>query len=78
LGRDYMLFRPARGALQEQEIKKVFGLTPIEDQADPMMLKLTFFDDERYLHNFNQLKRLDEFCFKRLSNSIGIPHSRIR
>jgi len=78
LGRDYMLFRPARGSRQEQEIKKVFGLTPIEDQSDPMMLKLTFYDDERYLHNFNELKRLDEVCFKRLSKSIGIPHSRIR
>jgi hypothetical protein len=78
LGRDYMLFRPARGARQEQEIKETFGLTPIEDESDPMMLKLTFYDDDRYLHNFNQLKRLDEVCFERLSNSIGIPHSRIR
>jgi len=78
LGRDYMLFRPARGARQEQEIKKAFGLAPIDDQADPMMLKLTFYNDERYLYNFNQIKRLDEVCFKRLSDSIGIPHSRIR
>jgi hypothetical protein len=78
LGRDYMLFRPARGARQEQEIKKIFGLTPIEDQSAPMVLKLTFYDDERYLHEFNRLKRLDEVCFKRISNNIGIPHSRIR
>lgn len=78
LGRDYMLFRPAGGGRKEQEIKETFGLTPIEDESDPMTLKLTFYDDDRYLHNFNQLKRLDEVCFERLSNSIGIPHSRIR
>ena len=78
LGRDYMLFRPARGARQEQEIKETFGLTPIEDESDPMMLKLTFYDDDRYLRTFNQIKRLDEVCFERLSNNIGIPHSRIR
>lgn len=78
LGRDYMLFRPARGARQEQEIKETFGLVPIEDQSEPMILKLNLLVDDRYLLNFNQIKRLDEVCFERLSNSIGIPHSRIR
>jgi len=78
LGRDYMLFRPGRGANQEQEIKKVFGLAPKVDQSHPMILKLTFYDENRYLYNFNQIKRLDEICFERLSKSIGIPHSRIR
>jgi len=78
LGRDYMLFRPGRGANQEQEIMKVFGLTPKVDQSHPMILKLTFYDDNTYLYNFNQIKRLDEICFERLSKSIGIPHSRIR
>ena len=77
-GRDYMLFRPARGFRQEQEIRETFGLTPIEDESDPMVLKLAFYDDDRYLHNLNTIKRLDEVCFKRLSNSVGIPHSRIR
>jgi len=78
LGRDYMLFRPARGARQEQEIKEALDLTSIEDEAFPMTLKLTFYDDRRYLHDFSRIKRLDEVCFERLSSSIGIPHSRIR
>jgi hypothetical protein len=78
LGRDYMLFRPARGSRQEQEIRKAFCLTAIKDESDPMLLKLTFYNDDNYLNDFNKLKRLDEDCFERLSNSIGISHSRIR
>lgn len=78
LGRDYLLFRPARGERQEEEIKKMLALTPVEDPSDPMMLKLSFYNDEKYLYNFSQLKRLDEFCFSRLAKHIGIPHSRIR
>jgi len=79
LGRDYMLFRPARGPNHEQKIKETFGLTPIDDQSDPMILKLTFYEDDSYFNYFfNKIKRLDEVCFERLSNSIGIPHPRIR
>jgi len=78
LGRDYILFRPARGLSQEREIKRVFGLTPIQDESDPMMLKLTFQNDDRYFRTFSLFKKLDEICFERLSSSIGIPHSRIR
>ena len=71
LGRNYLLFRPARGEHQEKEIKETFRLQPREDAVDPMILKLTFYDESRYLQDFNRIKRLDEICFKRLSNSIG-------
>ncbi len=78
LGRDYMLYRPARKARQEQEIREALGLTSIKNEVSPMILKLTFHDNRRYLNDFNRIKRLDEVCFKRLSSEIGIPHSRIR
>ena len=78
LGRDYFLFRPARGEQQEKGIKETFKLKPKEDASDPMVVKLTFHDDARYFQDFNRIKRLDEICFERLSNIIGIPHSKIR
>jgi hypothetical protein len=78
LGRDYFLYRPARGEAQEQDIKSTLGLSPKPDQADPMILKMSFYDDDKYFFDFNRIKRLDESCFKVIAESIGIPHSRIR
>lgn len=78
LGRDYFLHRPARGEAQEQDIKNAFNLSRKPDQADPMILKMSFYDDEKYRFDFNRIKRLDERCFKAIAKSIGIPHSRIR
>ncbi len=37
LGRDYFLYRPARGERQEQRFIDALGLSPVDNQADPMM-----------------------------------------
>lgn len=78
MGRDYLLYRPARGERQEQEIISTLGLSPVEGQSDPLMLKLSFNNDAEYRNDFNRIKRLDEECFKDIAASIGIPQSRIR
>jgi hypothetical protein len=78
LGREYLLFRPARGEQKEKDLIDTFNLQPREGEAIPMVLKLTFDNDEIYFRHFNHIKRLDEVCFERLSNIIGFPHSRIR
>lgn len=78
MGRSYLLYRPARGEKQEQEIVSTFGLSPVEGQSDPLMLKLSFDNDVEYVNEFNRIKRLDEDCFKTIATNIGIPQSRIR
>jgi len=78
LGRDYFLYRPARGEKQEMKIVRSLDIPPRENAADPMILKLSFHDDERYFKEFNRIKKLDEICFKRIADLIKIPHSRVR
>ena len=78
LGRDYFLYRPARGEKQEMEIVRSLDIPPRENASDPMILKLSFHDDEKYFKEFNRIKRLDEICFKRIADLIKIPHSRVR
>ena len=78
LGRDYFLYRPARGEEQEANIIESLDIPPREGAADPIILKLSFHNDEQYLKDFNRIKRLDETCFKRVAEHIHIPHSRVR
>jgi hypothetical protein len=78
IGREYFLYRPARGETQEQNIISSLELSSVEDQSNPMMLKLSFYNDDQYMKDFSRIKRLDEDCFKGIAGTIGIPHSRIR
>lgn len=78
MGRSYLLYRPARGEKQEQDIISTLYLSPVEGQSDPLMLKLSFDNDEQYMNDFNRIKRLDEECFNSIANYIGISQSRIR
>jgi hypothetical protein len=78
MGRDYLLYRPARGEKQEQSIISTLSLSQVEDQSDPLMLKLSFYNEKEYLNDFSRIKRLDEECFESISISIGVPHSRVR
>ena len=78
LARDYFLYRPWGGEKQEAEIIKALDLKPLENQSNPLMLKLSFHDDRRYLFEFDRIKRLDEICFETVAMDVGIPHSRIR
>ena len=77
-GRDYMLFRPSGGAQKEKKIFDALQLKTVENQSDPMMVTIEFWRDEIYLKIINTMKRFDEICLEKISNSINIPHGRIR
>lgn len=77
-GRDYMLFRPSANAQKEKRIFDALQLKTVEDQSDPMIIKIEFWRDEIYLNIFNTMKRFDEICLERISKSINVPHGRIR
>jgi hypothetical protein len=78
LARTYMLYRPSGGERKEREIVGTLGIAPGPDAAKPFMLKLEFHVDRNYYSAFDAIKRLDEVCFERLSQSIGVPHGRMR
>lgn len=78
LGRRYMLYRPGGGEKKEHALIEALDVKPVEGQAKPFMLKLEFWKDDVYLSIFDKIKRLDEACFERLAQSLGVPHARIR
>jgi hypothetical protein len=77
VGRDYMLYR-AGNARKEQEVLATFNPEPVVDQSDPVMIKLSFWRPEVFKSLSDQIERLDQVCFARLAESIGVPHGRIR
>lgn len=78
IAREYLLFHPSGGEKKENEIINTFGLVTSDLTTKPIILKLEFSKDERYLEIFSIIKRIDEICFKKISNILEIPHSRIR
>ena len=78
IARSYFLYRPTGGKRKEDDIIATLNISPVEDQSDPLTMKLRFDDNDGYMYNFNRIKRLDEECFKSIADSIGIPQSRIR
>jgi len=77
VGRDYMLYRPGN-TRREQQVLATFNPQPVADQADPVMIKLSFWRPEVFKSMSDQIERLDQGCFARLAESLGVPHGRIR
>ena len=78
VGRDYMLYRPFGGESREQKLIDELQLKPIEDQSDPMLLKIEFWREDRFKHANDLIKRLEQVTLKNVADSIGVPHNRIR
>jgi hypothetical protein len=76
-GRDYMLYRPGTSS-KEQEIIKALNPQPVTDQSDPLMIKLDLWRPDVFQYLSDQIARIDQICFARLAESLGIPHGRIR
>ncbi|ONF44574.1 hypothetical protein BTO32_06240 [Marinobacter lutaoensis] len=78
IGRDYMLYRPFGGERREQKLIDDLQLTPIDDQSDPMILKIELWRDDRFQNASDLIERIEQVTFKKVAESIGVPHSRIR
>ncbi len=78
VGREYMLYRPSGGLKREQQLIDDLRLQPIEDQFDPVILKIELWRNERFAYTSNLIERFDQKTLKRISDSLGIPHGRIR
>jgi len=73
-----MLYRP-ENIRKEQAVLHALQLTqPIADQSNPLVLALEFWREEGFKNISDQVARLDQICFARLANFLGVPHGRIR
>ncbi len=78
IGRDYMLYRPFGGERREQKLIDDLQLQPIDDQSDPMILKIELWREDRFKNASDLIKRIEQVTLKKVADSIGVPHSRIR
>ena len=77
VARPYLLHSPKHEKRLEY-IKKDFGLKENPNPPEPPQIALKFGEDERFLNDFELIKRIDEDCFARVAKHVGISHSRIR
>jgi hypothetical protein len=78
VGRDYMLYRPSGGSRREQKLIADLNLQPIDDQADPMVLKIELWRKDRFANASKLIERFDQVTLKKISEDLGVPHGRIR
>lgn len=78
MGRDYMLYRPHGGAKKEEALINALKPPLREDQAYPLTFKLEFWRHENFKRVSDKIETFDQVCLRRLSESLGVPHGRIR
>lgn len=76
--RDYMLYRPSGGQKREEKLIKDLNLQPIEDQSDPLLLKIELWKADVFASASNLMERFDQITLKKVSEHLGVPHGRIR
>ena len=76
VGREFLLHSPNHQSKLEH-IKRQFALEEIPNQSDPPQLELDFGNNDGFLNDFALIKRIDEECFARVAQYVGISHSRI-
>ena len=78
VGRDYMLYRPFGGSRREQKLISDLNLQPIDDQSDPMVLKIELWRKDKFTNASNLIERFEQVTLKKIADSLGVPHRRIR
>jgi hypothetical protein len=76
-GREYMLYRPS-SEKKERAVISSLGLKAVNEQSNPLVIKLQFSRDDSFQKISDQIERIDRVCLSRLAASLGIPHGRIR
>lgn len=78
IGRDYILYRPFRGGRMEQKLIEYFQLQSIDNQSDPMVLKIELWREGRFKEANDLIERIEQVTLKKIADIIGVPHDRIR
>ena len=78
VGRDYMLYRPYGGPKREQRLINDLDLQPIDDQSNPMVLKIELWRKDRFANASTLIERFEQATLKKIADNLGVPHGRIR
>ena len=78
VGRDYMLYRPYGGRIREQRLIEALDIQPIDDQSDPMILKIELWRKDRFANASTLIERFEQTTLKGIADNLGVPHGRIR
>ena len=78
VGRDYMLYKPARGAQHEQKLIQDLNLQSVENQSDPMVLKIELWKEDNFLYASQLIEKFERITLKKIADSLNVPPSRIR
>jgi hypothetical protein len=77
VGRDYMLYRPD-SQRRERKLIDDLKLQSIDDQSDPIILKIELWRKDKFQNASNLIGRFEQVTLKKIADSIGVPHGRIR
>lgn len=78
VGRDFMLYRPSGGAKREQKLIADLNIQPIDDQADPLVLKIEMWRNDEFTNASSLIEHFDQVTLKKIADNLGVPHGRIR
>ena len=73
-----MLYRPFGGVRREQKLIDDLQLKHVDDQSDPMVLKIELWREDRFKYANDLIERFEQVTLRKVADSIGVPHSRIR
>ena len=78
VARDYMLYRPFGGSNREQKLIADLNLKQVENQSDPMVVKIELWKKDQFSRASALVERLDQVTLSKISSLLGVPHGRIR
>ena len=78
IDRNYMLYRPFGGTRREQKIIDDLKLHSVDNPSEPTVFKVELWREDKFLYASNLIERFEKVTLKKVSNDVGIPHSRIR
>jgi len=77
--RDYFLYRPSgKRGRKTRKLVKLWNVEKKKDSARPVLFKISFVEDARYLKAYYVITRMDQVHLSEAASYIGVPHGRIR
>jgi len=78
IGRNYMLYRPNGGEKREQKLTDDLNLQSVDNQSEPMILKIELWREDKFKYMSDIMERIDQITLKKVADNMGVPHGRIR
>ncbi|MEK7460413.1 MAG: hypothetical protein AAB628_02600 [Patescibacteria group bacterium] len=78
VGRKYLLYKPNNEKIMTS-IKEIMHISNKDEVgANPDLIKIDYSKDSNYINNSSLIKRFDEIFLKKVCQTMGILHERVR